>query len=166
MISTVQNSLNELKEVIFSMNDDMYTFKCPELGNVSIGEHFRHIYDMYECLLIQYPDNFVDYERRKRDKRIEVNRLFALEQLEKIINGIDLPDKDLEFHHRLNNNDKMVFKTNYIRELLYNLEHGIHHEALIRVALRHFRSVDVPINFGVAPSTINYRKNNQNEQNI
>lgn len=166
MISTVQNSLNELKHVILSMHDDMYTFKCPELENVSIGEHFRHIYDMYECLLIQYPDNFVDYERRKRDKRIEVNRIYALEQLEKIINGIDLPDKDLEFHHRLNDKDKMVFKTNYVRELLYNLEHGIHHEALIRVALRHFRSVDVPINFGVAPSTINYRKNNQNEQYI
>ena len=163
MISSIQNSLIELKNVIHSMTDDMYTFKCPELENVSIGEHFRHIFDMYECLINQYHDNYVDYERRKRDRRIELDRLYAMNQLDKIINGIDLPDKELQFHYKFNENDKVVFKTNYMRELLYNLEHGIHHEALIKVALRHFRSVDVPFNFGVAPSTINYRKRNQNE---
>lgn len=158
MISSIQNSLIGLKMVIERMTDEMYTFKCPELENVSIGEHFRHIYDMYECLIIQYRDNFVDYNERKRDKRIELDRTYALTQLENIINGIDLPDKTLQFHHQFNENDKMIIQTNYMRELLYNLEHGIHHEALIRVALRHFKTVDVPTDFGVAPSTINYRK--------
>jgi len=52
----------------------------------------------------------------------------------------------------------VCIETNYYRELLYNLEHCIHHQALIRVALFQMENIKVNANFGVAPSTIEYRK--------
>ena len=52
----------------------------------------------------------------------------------------------------------LEIETNYERELLYNLEHSIHHQALIKVALLQLQSVEIPENFGVAQSTIVYRE--------
>jgi hypothetical protein len=41
---------------------------------------------------------------------------------------------------------------------MYNLEHLIHHEALIKVAITSMTEVAIPESFGVAPSTLQYRK--------
>jgi hypothetical protein len=49
-------------------------------------------------------------------------------------------------------------QSNYYRELLYNLEHCIHHQALIKVAVLQLENISVNENFGVARSTIEYRK--------
>ena len=49
-------------------------------------------------------------------------------------------------------------ETNYYREILYNLEHTIHHMALIRVGLGEIGRILVDEDFGVAPSTIKFRQ--------
>ena len=41
---------------------------------------------------------------------------------------------------------------------MYNLEHAIHHHALIKVGLKIMTKIELPESFGVAPSTIQYRK--------
>jgi hypothetical protein len=44
------------------------------------------------------------------------------------------------------------------RELLYNLEHAIHHMALIQVAVRQaFPALTLPAHFGVAYSTVQHQ---------
>ena len=48
-------------------------------------------------------------------------------------------------------------KTNYFRELLYNLEHSIHHQALIKVAVLKNKNIQLCPEFGIAKSTIEYR---------
>jgi hypothetical protein len=48
--------------------------------------------------------------------------------------------------------------SNYYREVMYNLEHTIHHHALIKVGIEHFTSLQLPESFGVAPSTMQYRE--------
>ena len=48
--------------------------------------------------------------------------------------------------------------SNYFREVMYNLEHTIHHLALIKVGIIQFTEIVLPESFGVAPSTMQHRK--------
>lgn len=76
--------------------------------------------------------------------------------INRICNEIELPEKVLtmKFDHGEGNT---TIETNFTRELLYNLEHCIHHQALIRVAVCKLTRIQLPSNFGVAPSTLIYR---------
>ena len=54
--------------------------------------------------------------------------------------------------------EELRIDSNYFRELLYNLEHCIHHQALIKVAVLQLEHLQIDADFGVARSTIEYRK--------
>ena len=59
-------------------------------------------------------------------------------------------------------NAEPTITTSFDREEIYLVEHSIHHFALIRIALKtYFSSIKIDDNFGVAPSTIAYRLQNQ-----
>ncbi|WP_339837617.1 hypothetical protein [uncultured Flavobacterium sp.] len=76
--------------------------------------------------------------------------------MNEILSEIDKPNKNLileQGHENIN----YSISTNYERELLYNLEHSIHHQALIKVAVLKNPSIKICENFGVAKSTIEYR---------
>ncbi|MDH3651116.1 MAG: hypothetical protein OEQ53_15620, partial [Saprospiraceae bacterium] len=56
--------------------------------------------------------------------------------------------------------------SNVARELLYNLEHLIHHLAIIRIAMREVEpDVELGAHFGVAPSTLLYRAEHKAHRN-
>jgi len=130
---------------------------CPELSNATIGQHSRHIIELFQCLISGYGLGTVCYDNRKRNKQTEEDLSFALTQIREIYKAIDLPDLGLNVQYHLNNSDILI-PSNYRRELMYNLEHLIHHEALIKVAITSMTEVAIPESFGVAPSTLQYRK--------
>ena len=56
------------------------------------------------------------------------------------------------------NGEENFLPSNYYREVMYNLEHAIHHHALIKIGIQQFTAIELPESFGVAPSTMQYRK--------
>jgi hypothetical protein len=49
--------------------------------------------------------------------------------------------------------------TNYFRELTYNIEHAVHHMAIIKIGIREVANyVTLPADFGIAASTIRYKE--------
>lgn len=151
------DTLEQFKQVLLALPLDCYSKKCSLLSNASIGQHTRHVIELYLCLIQGYQTADVSYDRRKRDLRIEQDLSFALEQLSYIQSQLQKPNKSLKITYELAG-ETTCLDSNYYREVMYNLEHTIHHHALIKVGIEQITEQTLPASFGVAPSTIQYRK--------
>ena len=149
--------LLQLVDCINQLNLDEYTKKNNLLSNGTIGDHTRHIIELFEQLLSGYDTENINYDTRKRDIRIQENIDFATESIANIITRLDRNDKQLILT-TLYFNQEMNIDTTYYRELMYNIEHCIHHQAIIKIALLYFGKTEIIENFGMAKSTIEYKK--------
>ena len=111
---------------------------------------------MYQGLISGYDSGIIEYDKRNRDRRIETDRAFAEATLSEIINNLDKADKNLLVIYDLEGRE-IKLQSNYHRELMYNMEHAIHHMALIKVAVLELTDIILPKEFGVAPTTLQYR---------
>ena len=157
LIASINKTLNELLDLLSQISDSDYSCPCRDLSNATIGEHTRHIIEMFQCLENQYENGIVNYDIRKRDYLIQTNTDFARECILQILNQIEKPNKSLQLQ-QIVDGSILLIDSNYNRELLYNLEHCIHHQALIKVAIIQSATIKIDENFGVARSTIEYRK--------
>ena len=155
--SAVQHTLEELKDLLNQLSNKDFALPILYLGNSSIGEHARHIIEMFQCLLNSYESGLLNYDDRKRNNSIQTDTNIAIQSLDDIINSIEKNNKNIVLKQLLFKNYTEI-ETNYFRELLYNLEHCIHHQALIKVAVFQLEDIQLTENFGIAPSTIEYRK--------
>ena len=142
-----------------SLTPEQYTLKCKMLNGVSIAEHLRHSYEFYHCLLLGLDTKQLNYEDRARDRAIENNLPYAIERMKKLKLQLSSPLKDTVMELKSKEAQSSHVKTSLERELVYCLDHAIHHQALIKIGLKeqelsHLVSQD----FGVAYSTLRYRK--------
>ena len=156
----IQNMFDQLSQSIELLTNKQYTAQSDLLFNATIGQHVRHIIELFICLESGYETGKVNYDNRKRDIAIETNKELAIQLLSQISNGIGKPNKLLllESSHDIDEDYIKVLPANYYREIIYNLEHSVHHMALIRIGLREIASIKVSEDFGVAHSTIQYKK--------
>ncbi|MEO8110063.1 MAG: hypothetical protein ABI594_08530 [Ginsengibacter sp.] len=157
---SIKNVFAQISDSLNALTEEQYQQPSETLFNATIGQHVRHIIELYICLYNGYESGIVNYEKRKRDIRIEADRDFANELMQMIANNLDKPNKDLilEAAYDEDSSETVLVTTNYKRELIYNLEHTVHHMALIRVGINEVSSITIPEGFGVASSTIKYRK--------
>ncbi|MEO0899212.1 MAG: hypothetical protein AAFY71_22565 [Bacteroidota bacterium] len=132
------------------------------LSGSSLGQHTRHVIEFYQCLVDQCKEGKVNYDCRKRNLMIEQNPDFALQVIEDILQKLPLfrQDKAVKLICDYDNGvDENSFTwSSYGRELAYNIEHTIHHLAMIKIGLRQMRpDIALPQGFGVAPSTIRHQ---------
>lgn len=150
--------LLQLAHAIQELHHDEYTEKIPLLGNASIGEHTRHIVELFVQLQMGYATGLVNYDDRQRDVRIQENIDFATERIALIVSELCKEDRELQLVSLLNQRQSTV-PTNYSRELMYNIEHCVHHQAIIKIGLLCLNRSHTEDSFGVAKSTLAYRKN-------
>ncbi len=156
-IVSIQKNLTDLSHLLSQLSTDDYTCQYLELSKATIGEHTRHIIELFQCLENQYESGIINYDSRKRDYTIQNCTETAKTAIECIIENLKKPNKNLILQQVIGN-QILEIESNYTRELLYNLEHSIHHQALIKVAILQNDSITIDENFGVAHSTIEYRK--------
>ncbi len=134
-----------------------YSAPCNALSNATIGQHTRHIIELYQCLLAGYVTAEINYDNRKRNTLLENDITAAVDAIKEIQVNLQQADKTVKIF--CEDTDNAVYiESNYYREVLYNLEHCIHHQALIKVALLSIKDIQIADGFGVAPSTLQYRQ--------
>lgn len=156
----ITNLFIQMSAMLAALSDQQYTAKIRTMSNASIGGHTRHVIEFYLELNQGYVCGKVNYDQRKRDHVIENNRLFALQKLEEIVVSLVKPDKRLQLSasYRFANDVAFMVPSSYFRELIYNLEHTVHHMALIRIAVAEVSAICLPDDFGLAISTLKFRK--------
>ena len=156
----VNNVFVQLADTLHQLSKEEYIKPCNTLFNNTIGQHVRHIIELFQCLENGYDVNMVNYEKRPRDLAIETDKDFAEELLQEIFKKLSRPNKELvlEACYDEHTTQPITITTNYYREIAYNLEHTIHHMALIRVGITEVSGIQLSDDFGVASSTVKYRK--------
>ena len=152
------DALNVLVDVLEQLPaQSSYAEPCTALSEASIGQHTRHIIELYQCLISGYDQGEINYDDRKRNALLEHDIPAAVDAIRKIQLVLQQPDKALKIHCEYED-QPVCIESNYYREVLYNLEHCIHHQALIKVALVSIKDIQIADSFGVAPSTLQYRQ--------
>jgi hypothetical protein len=154
---SVSHVVEQLREVLNVLDATEYTKPCISLSGASLGQHTRHIIDMFSKLEMGYQAGVVNYDQRDRDATIETDPDFALMKMVKLVSTLPQDDVRLRIQSQHSTGDVFLDSTAY-REILYCLEHCIHHMALIKVGLLELGIANIPENFGVAYSTIAYKQ--------
>jgi uncharacterized damage-inducible protein DinB len=152
--NSIRHQFSMLTDLLENLNNDQYIYKSEMIGGFTIGQHVRHIIELFQALNNGYTMAAVDYEKRVRDMRIECSREVAIAALYHLQCDLQRPDKEMQLSIDGPDNAKQTIHTFYERELAYNIEHAIHHMSLIRVALREQKLNITPEHFGFAYSTI------------
>lgn len=157
-------------EVLEAIDPELYSRSILGSRAGSLGGQFRHCIDYMACFLRDLPTGKIDYDRRKRDPELERLPGSAADRLREISRGLAAIPASQAGKQVMVKADQMGegahddpssewCASTLLRELRFLLSHTVHHCALISLMLK-AEGVDVSEVFGVAPSTLEYWKDN------
>lgn len=159
----VSGTLSQMKAFLDILDTERYKKPLDIFSDSTIGQHTRHVIEFFQCLIEQAPLGVINYEKRQRNVLIEENPSHASHIINEIIlhlqSGNIPTELFLETEYGDNDNSLIKVPTTLDRELIYNIEHAIHHLAMIKMGLKVTApEIKLPDGFGVAPSTLKHRK--------
>ncbi len=159
LLPSVSNLFEQLKDLLNALTQAQYITPSVQLRNATIGQHLRHVIELFIELNNGYETGIVNYEKRKRDYYIETDKVHATSALDLLLSTFSKKDKilQLQVDYDIEETTVNMVQTNYFREVVYNIEHTVHHMALIHIAVKEIADIALPACFGVAASTIKYR---------
>lgn len=178
-ISANCDLLRQLSEVLGRIDCDNYGLHHDKIFDSSVGGHVRHILDHYEnfvtALFGSYPIEatdtelafcdrpMVNYDRRLREREIELNPAVADARIAQMIEILEvkMPRSDIELDIILQIDlapDTALQSSTLARELSFLYSHTVHHMAILSYIFKATEVEGLPHDFGIAPSTISFRR--------
>lgn len=157
------NILSQLSDMVSQLTEQDFIKPVDTLGNSTLGQHLRHTVEFFICLEKGFEAGIINYDQRAHNKLIETDKFIALSMLSKISDFI-LSQKSnkalkLEAAYDLDKEEFVTIETNYVRELVYNIEHAVHHMAIMKIGIRQAAPyVTLASDFGIAASTLRYQQ--------
>jgi len=151
----------QLQESLDQINNIQYTTPIETLDGATIGQHTRHVVEHFQCLVKSITSGKVNYDDRTRDLDLESNILSCIEAIEVVKKDMDHPDFELNVMQDFIKSDLPMddIKSSYFREVLYNIDHLVHHQALLKIGLLELKpTMHMSEHFGYADATIKYKK--------
>ena len=153
--------LTQLKNFTAQLSDNEFKDNLPVLFDKSVGKHIRHILEFFNILIDGYARGTISYESRAHDLALEKHRYLALKDIDSILDKLtqltDNPVLTFTADYARDAHPMTHTKTSFLRELIFNIEHTVHHMALLKIAtFTNFPTVQLPENFGIAHATVCY----------
>lgn len=157
------NILSQLTDLVDQIRESDFVRPAETLSNSTIGQHMRHTLEFFLCFEHGFDNGLINYDKRAHDKLIESDKFLALAAIERISDFVNsLTDKPLklEVGYDVEQETFLTIDTTATRELVYNIEHAVHHMAIMKIGVREIASyIKLAPDFGIAASTIRYKEN-------
>lgn len=155
--------LDQLEALVSQIKAEDYYKPIETLSHSTIGQHMRHTLEFFICLQKGVEQGKINYDKRAHDKLIETDKFLGLAAISRIRDFINRQKEDrtleLEVGYDLAKEEFITINTTFTRELVYNIEHAVHHMALIKIGVREGAAyISLPSGFGIAASTIRYKE--------
>lgn len=155
--------LSQLKGLVEEIDPSEFVKPSAALSQSTIGQHLRHTLEFFLCLESGYSSGIINYDKRGHDRIIETNKTEALVTIQRIAAFIEAADLDrnlvLAVNYHPGEDHTQTMSTSVQREIVYNIEHAVHHMAIMKIGIREVSPyVKLPVEFGVAVSTIRHQK--------
>ncbi|MFD2257604.1 DinB family protein [Luteolibacter algae] len=147
------------------IDDAIYSTPVMNFYGSSLGGHLRHCIDHYDGFVRGVKEGTIDYDSRSRDRVIETSVNQAMQRLESLakelereISSIDA-GREIRVKMDCGGETGMHWQVSSVgRELQFLTSHTIHHFAMMK-GMCCTLGVALPMDFGVAPSTLRYLRN-------
>jgi uncharacterized damage-inducible protein DinB len=155
--------LDQLENAVIEISECDFSKPSLVLSNSTMGQHLRHTLEFFICLESGFKNGVVNYDKRAHDKLIETDKFTALSSIQRIKDFVSCQKEDqplkLEVGYEKHTEECVTIETNYLRELTYNIEHAVHHMAIMKIGIREVASyVTLPSDFGIAVSTLRHKE--------
>ncbi len=153
--------VQQIKYVLFQLAPADYRRPLPEFEGSTLGQHFRHALEFFQCLERGAFTGLIDYAARERNLLYEHDPRLAAEAFERFAQGLDMLDlvQAVDVRAEFNSDLRPTYSSTLGRELLFVYDHAIHHLAIIKIGLRcSFPTVQTDTDLGISPSTVKARE--------
>ena len=168
-------ALDQGIELIESLSDSQYVHVATPFVSSSIGQHFRHLVDLFFSVVKGSECARVDYDNRRRGAEIETSRAVALSELNEIRdwmldlavkpNLVELGSKPIELVSEVTLTDtaSVTMPTTLARELIFTSSHAVHHFAIVNIVAK-MQGVKTSKALGIAPATASFIRDEQKQE--
>jgi hypothetical protein len=155
--------LSQLTHLVEQIEESDFSKPSEALGNSTVGQHLRHTLEFFICMENGFKSGVINYDKRAHDKLVETDKFIALSTLGRITEFIAAINTSkplkLEVSYDLLAESFITIDTNATRELVYNIEHAVHHMAIMKIGIREVAPyIKLASDFGVAASTVRYKE--------
>ncbi len=163
--------LRQQKLVLDRLDASEYARKS-DMTQSSIGGHIRHSLDHVQSLIAGFESSSpVCYDQRTRGTAEEESPRAALNKIENVQRVLEsLTDRDMSRAVEVTfmvaaDGNEATFDSNVAREVQFVSHHAIHHNATVALIASELGLSDViPLGMGLAPSTADYERRQDNAQ--
>lgn len=159
--------LRQIVGLLDQLPDSVYHQPLALFNGSTIGQHFRHILNFYQCLLRDVPSGVIDYALRDRDLQLERDPHKARSAFVGLAEQVEWFDEQTGVEVLTDFAVDPVaprarVSSSLGRELMYAYDHALHHLAIVKIGLKQILpEIELEEELGVAPSTLKFQKGNR-----
>jgi len=162
LTSSVRDILEQGLLFLDRLSDEIYARPLAAVFTGSLGAHYRHVLDHFLCLIEGIRAGDVNYDQRRRNQQLE-NSIMQAHLVTKALMAEfrDLSPDTLQqqclvsYRVGYGESGEEAVPSNVAREIMFCVGHAIHHYAILKL-LCAGAGVDLPYEFGIAPSTLKH----------
>ena len=162
LVQAVEDVLSQGRSLLGITDSQSYRWKDSKGCGASIGMHYRHVLEHFQCLLEGLESGQIDYDHRLRSPQLEdaiddaiLTTDILMERFRTL--AVDALRRECSVRYSVGGSDDKAeeARSTFAREVMFCVGHATHHYALMKPLCAQL-GVDLPFEFGVAPSTLKH----------